>query len=407
MDYTPTLLVVGSDENLAAEVKTALEPIADLSAAVHWAPTWRKAIETMRNRRPEFVLVEIGSDLGPLKSFVEEARVASPSSDIVAVYHPAALGEEKESSLLIDAIRMGVSDFLRRPVSTRDIDQFVERRLRRPRVDVHSVGRTVTFFTNKGGVGKSTLALSSACALAKRHPGKVLLVDASIQMGVCAALLDLRPRTNMTHIVSEKERLDPTLVRELAVAHSSGLHLLASPHNALDAAMIDDEVISRVINLARRTFDYVIVDTFPMIDRVMMAVLDLCDRAYLVTESVVPTLEGTARMLEVLDELGFPPSRRRLVLNRYSNFVGNIRSEEVEKRLGVSLDHIVPYERKLLVAANMGQPLVLQSGLHTRFKRAIGRIADEIETIAAHGGHSNGHGSANGNLKAAQRKVEA
>lgn len=407
MEYTPSLLIVSSDEHLAAEVKAALEPLPDLSAVVHSAPSWRKAVETLRNRRPSFVLVEIGADLTPLKTFVEEVRVASPTTDVVAVYHPATLGEEKESSLLIEALRMGVTDFLRRPVSTRDLDQFIERRLRRPRPDAQALGRIVTFFTNKGGVGKSTLALSSACTLAKRHPGRVLLVDASIQMGVCSALLDLRPRTNMTHIVSEKDRLDATLIRELAAAHSSGLHLLAAPHNALDAAMIDDEVISRVLNLARRAFDYVIVDTFPMIDRVMMAVLDLCDRAYLVTESVVPTLEGTARMLEVLDELGFPHSRRRLALNRYSTFVGNIRSEEVEKRLGLKLDHIVPYEKKLLVAANMGQPLVLQSGLPTRFKRAIARIADEIEAIPAHAGHDAVGGSANGNLKQAQRKVEA
>ncbi len=408
MDRTPHILIVSRDEGLEPEVRAALDGISDVRAVVSSAESWRRGLEMVRNRRPDLVLFAIGADITDLRSFVEEARTASPSTDTVAVYHPSTIAESggKESTLLIEALRAGVSDFLRRPVSSRDLDQFMDRRLRRPRTEERPLGRIVTFFTNKGGVGKSTLSLNTACALAKRHPGRVLLVDASIQMGVCGTLLDLRPSTTMTNIVTDKERLDPTLLRELAVAHSSGLHLLASPFNALEAAMIDDDVISRVLNLGRRAFDYVIVDTFPMIDKVMMAVLDLCDRAYLVTESVVPTLEGTARMLEVLDELGFPESRRRLVLNRYSAFVGNIRSDEVERRMKFKIDHIVPYEKKVLVAANMGSPFILQPGLHSRFRKAIHRIADDIESIVpARAEAWHGNGSANGTTRTADTPV--
>ncbi len=408
MERTPHILIVSRDEALEPEVREALDGISDVRAVVSSAESWRRGLEMVRNRRPDLVLFAIGADLSELRSFMEEVQLASPSTDTVAVYHPSTIADSssKESTLLIEALRIGVRDFLRRPVSSRDLDQFLDRRLRRPRTEERPLGRVVTFFTNKGGVGKSTLSLNTSCALAKRYPGRVLLIDASIQMGVCSALLDLRPSTSMTNVVTEKDRLDATLLRELAVPHSSGLHLLASPFNALEAAMIDDDVISRVLNLGRRSFDYVVVDTFPMIDKVMMAVLDLCDRAYLVTESVVPTLEGTARMLEVLDELGFPESRRRLVLNRYSTFVGNIRSDEVERRMKFKIDHIVPYEKKILVAANMGSPYILQPGLHSRFRKAINRIADEIEAIAPARAESwNGNGSGGGSAAEADTPI--
>ena len=130
-----------------------------------------------------------------------------------------------------------------------------------------------------------------------RHPERVLLVDASLQMGVCASLLDLTPTTSLSDVVREKDRLDETLIRQLAMPHSSGLHLLAAPADAVEAADIDDEVISRILTLARHTYDFVMVDTFPMLDRAIVAVLDLSDRAYVVLENVVPTVLGAVKLV--------------------------------------------------------------------------------------------------------------
>ena len=153
-------------------------------------------------------------------------------------------------------------------------------------------------------MGKSTSALNAACGLAVRHPQRVLLIDASLQMGVCASLLDLTPATSISDIVREDGRLDETLIRQLAVPHSSGLHLLAAPAEAVEAGEIDDEVMSRILTLARHAYDFVIVDTFPMLDRAIVAVLDLSDRAYVVVENVVPTVLGAVKLVEVLRSLG-------------------------------------------------------------------------------------------------------
>lgn len=400
MISTPKLLIISPDATLGQEVDSALAAISDVRAVVTLTDDLRKGIEIARNRQPDLLLLELGDTMPDLRLFIEEIQTVSPDTSVILVI-PRGENQKafNDSNFVINAIRVGVRDFLRRPIATSDLDQFLDREFRRGTVSNTANGKVITFFTNKGGVGKSTLSLSTAAVLAEQFPGRVLIIDGSIQMGVCSAMLNLRPKTSMTDVVKEKERLDATLVRELSVAHSSGLHLLAAPVNALEATLIDDEVMSRVLNLARRTFDYIIVDTFPMIDKVMMAVLDQCDRAYLVTESTVPTLEGTARMLEVLDELGFPKERKKLVLNRYSTFVGNIKSEEVTRRMGFEIDHIVPYEKKLLIAANIGEPFVLQSRLKSKFRKAIDKIADEITALPHR--HTTGRmAGLNGTLKA-------
>lgn len=379
VETTPGILIVGTDATLQPEVEAAVGLIADLKPITHYAPDHRKGIEAARSRQPHVVLVEMTRDMLGLRTFVEEVSLASPGAAVVAVFYPNIFGPDvSEGQILIEAIRAGVRDFIRRPISSREVDQFLDRHFRKSTLRPTGRGKVVSFFTYKGGVGKSTLAVNTACALAKRFPERVLLIDGSIQMGICAAMLNLHPDTTMTDAVREASRLDETLVRQLALHHPSGIHVLAAPVDAREGATIDDDVIARVINLARRSYDYVVVDTFPMIDVTMLAILDLSDCAYLITEGVVPVLQGTVRMLKVLDEIGLGKERRRLVLNRYSSSLGHLDPEEITKRLGIEFDHIVPYEKDLITAANIGEPFILKPSMFSGFAKAIERIADEV-----------------------------
>ncbi len=206
-------------------------------------------------------------------------------------------------------------------------------------------------------------------------------MDASLQMGVCASLLDLTPTTSLTDVVREAERLDETLIRQLAVPHSSGLHLLAAPANAVESADIDDEVLSRILTLARRTYDLVLVDTFPMLDRVIVAVLDLSDRAYVVLENVVPTLLGAVKLIEVLRELGLSKERQRIVLNRYTTLPGSVKPADVASRLGHDVDHVIPFDKRIVIAANTGVPYVLRPSKFFGCGRQLRRLVDDIEAM--------------------------
>ena len=228
-----------------------------------------------------------------------------------------------------------MKDFLRRPVSSSEVAELLRRIERSALRQTGRVGKIVSFVSNKGGVGKSTLAVNAACGLAMRHPGGVLLVDASLQMGDCASLLDLTPTASLIDAARESGRLDETLIRQLAMPHSSGLHLLAAPPDPIEAGEMDDEVLTRILTLARHTYDFVLVDTFPMLDRAMVAVLDLSDRAYVVLENVVPTLLGGVKFVEVLQGLGVSRQRQRIVLNRYTTLPGSVQPADVAERLGM------------------------------------------------------------------------
>ena len=142
---------------------------------------------------------------------------------------------------------------------------------------------------------------------------------------------------------------------------------------------------SRILTLARRTYDFVIVDTFPMLDRIFVAVLDLSDRAYVVLENVVPTLLGEVKLLEVLRGLGLSNERQRIVLNRYTTLPGSVKPADVAARLGHAVDHVVPFDRRIVIAANTGEPYVLRPSRFFGCGRQLRRLVDEIDAISRDG----------------------
>ena len=142
--------------------------------------------------------------------------------------------------------------------------------------------------------------------------------------------------------------------------------------------------------LARRSYDYVVIDTFPLFDRVVMAILDLSDIAYIVLENVVPTMQSIRGFFELLDDVEFPEEKQRLLLNRFARSGGNPSRTEVESYLDRAVDHLIPFDRKVLQAVNLGQPFVLNSGRFSRSSRVVRDIATEIEELSLDAAESSG-----------------
>jgi len=379
------ILVVGSDPAFGDEFKSAFASVPDRRGVVHAAATYGQALDVARTRQPDFVVVAVDRDLHSLTSFSRELTQLLPGVVIAAAFQPDRMSDrDSESAVIIELLRAHIRDFLRRPLSTTELREVFDRLLSHvaPRAPA-AKGRVISFISNKGGVGKSTLSVNVACALAERHPGQVLLVDTSLQLGICALMLDLQPTTTIVDAVRERERLDETLLRHLTLTHASGVRLLAAPADALEASDVGEEAIARILNLARRAFEYVIVDTFPMLDNVVIAALDLSDVAFVVLQGTAPAVAGIARFLPVLESLGFPAARHRIVLNRnYRRFLGDLTPADIESRLGRPLSHVVPYEKKILVSMNTGVPRIVQAPRWRGFGRVITEIADSLDRVA-------------------------
>jgi pilus assembly protein CpaE len=387
---TSEILILTDDSQLRDELQTAARSMGDEQPRMRFVGDRPALLEAIRSRPPMLVLMPFGDDPRDVAKVAKELSMMSPAVPVAAIFRPNGFRDNvSESSVLIDSLRAGVRDFLRRPVSTTElrtlIDNIAQNAEAVPASGGQTFGRVVSFISNKGGVGKSTMAVNTAVGLALRHPGRVLLIDASLQMGVAAALLDIRPEATLADVAAERDRLDATMIRQMAIQHPSGLHLLAAPSDAVLAMDVDDTLIARVITLARRTYDYVIIDTFPMFDRVVVAALDLSDRAFVVVENVVPTLLGAISLLNVLERIGFPAERQKLIVNRNQSIAGNLSLPDIAVRLQRTIDYVFPFDKRVIAAANLGQPEGLHSMRFSGFSRMLQTLVSDVESLSAGG----------------------
>ena len=381
------ILLVSSDPTTRDEMRDAVEGLRRLRVALDHVGDLRAAVEMARNRRPELVVAELDRDVETLAGFAEELESVSPESTVVALlplagrYVEELLGPgASERDLILRILRTRVRDVLQRPLSSAELQHALDRVVDRPKARKARLGRVASFVSNKGGVGKSTLSVSCAVQLARRHPGQVLLIDASLQHGTCASMLDLEPQATLVDAVREKSRLDETLLQNLSLTHASGLSLLAAPVDAVEAQEVDDGALTRILNLARRTFPFVLVDTFPILDAIVLAVLDLSDVVNVVVPATVPTVQAMARHLQILEGMGVPPARTRLLLNHtHPGFAGELTARDVAQRLERPVDHELPFQRGNLIGLNAGRPYALKAGGWMGFGRALRRLVDDLE----------------------------
>ncbi len=380
MDKPSQILMVGS----TALIREYEDSLGDLRVITYSSSTIWQGIQVARSRRPDLALIEMTEDLAGVCAFAEEMTIVSPESPVVVVFSPEVLPVESETAMLIQALRAGAKDFLRRPLARGEIQQLLERLARANHSNRKQLGAVVSVISNKGGCGKTTLAVNLAVGLARRFPTEVILIDASLQVGHCASMLDLRPITTIYDAIKEFDRLDETLLKELALTHSpTTLRVLAAPLSPLQASEIDDEVLSRVLTLARRAFPLVVIDTFPLFNVIVKTILDLSDRIMILTESTVPSTLGIGRLFSLLDELKYDRGLQQLILSRHSRHeLGCLEPQDIQAQLGRPIDAIIPYDRQAVVASNLGIPMLLRTRtLFSRWRRAMERVIESVAQL--------------------------
>jgi pilus assembly protein CpaE len=219
-------------------------------------------------------------------------------------------------------------------------------------------GRIITVFSPKGGTGKTVTATNLAASFAKYEGRRTLLLDLDLQFGDAAIMLGLEPAKTIYDLVVAPGELDSEKLAGYITKHTSGLDVLPAPLRPEDAELVTESKLARLLEVARESYDVIVVDTSPFFHGPMLATLDRTDELMMICGLDVPTLKNVRLSLQTLELLSFPASRICFVLNRANSKVG-MKKSEVEGALGVKIGFEVPSDRAVPLGVNRGAPPVL------------------------------------------------
>lgn len=360
------------------EPQAAATLVAALAAARSVA-----TFDDLRHHLDEFLdeeVVVIGPsvDLSSALRFSERMRVDRPTLGTVLVRRRV------DSTLLAGALRAG----LREVVEERDLAGLnagvrraidLTRALREAQAGGtvprrHSRARTLTVFSAKGGVGKTTFAVNLAAALASRG-GRVCLVDLDLAFGDVSISLQLQPQHTIADAVPLAETLDRDGVLSLLTAHKSGLTVLAAPSEPYLRETVPAVLVGEALDVVASEFDWVVIDTPPGFDDHVLQAFDRSDLLVLLVTPDIPALKNLKLTLDTLDLLNYPHDVRRVVVNRSDAKVG-LSLGDIEHTLGSPLAALVPSSRDVPASVNRGVALVLDEPRHA-VSVAVQRFVDE------------------------------
>jgi pilus assembly protein CpaE len=311
-----------------------------------------------------------------------------PASELAAIREQTAapvivLASGAQSTLLEEALEADVSDVLLLPQLTENVVFAIRKASHAGRKLAAQGGqgrhgKIVTVFAPKGGTGKTSIATNVAAALAKHGGKRTLLLDLDLQFGDAAIMLGLEPEKTIYDLVVAPGELDSEKLAGYITRHPCGLDILPAPLRPEDAELVTEAKLGRLLEVARDSYDVIVVDTSPFFHGPMLATLDRTDELLMLCGLDVPTLKNVRLSLQTLDLLSFPTARIRFVLNRANSKVG-MSKKEVEGALDMKVAFEIPSDRAVPVSVNRGNPAVLGDG-GSEFSGAIKRLAQGLVT---------------------------
>ena len=277
-------------------------------------PEYMEIFDTLSSLDKSVLIVDVSDNADAKLEFI---------SDVSANIHNCkvlVLSDNPSVDLIVRVMRAGAKEFLALPLIKSEFVEVLNRLNESlfcvPKKDTKC--KIISIFSNKGGIGKTSIASNLALELAKITKENVALLDLNFQLGDITTFMDLKPSFNISYMLENLDKMNEDfLLSTLEKYKNTSLYVLADPPFFKQAADILPEHITKLLTMLKKTFSYIVVDAESSFDAKNIAALTESDLIFLVTIANLPALRNAQRCLELFERLGFDSSKTQILLNRY------------------------------------------------------------------------------------------
>ena len=246
-----------------------------------------------------------------------------------------------------------------------------------------SCPQVIGIASGKGGVGKTTVSVNLAVALALRGR-KVMLLDADLGMANAQISLGVKTPWNIGHVLRGEKTL-----KDVMVSTSQGVQLVPGVSGLREAAALDMAQIGSIVHAfddVDEALDYLIVDVAAGISPPVLAFMAACQRRFVVLcdqPSSIADAYGMVKVMtleEELDEIYLIPNMVESPLDGKQLFG---RMNDVCTRfLGRSVRHLGSVENdELVLAAQRKYKTVLEFAPGSKGAADFRRLAQAVDEL--------------------------
>jgi pilus assembly protein CpaE len=276
------------------------------------------------------------------------------------------------------AMQAGARDVLPEPVAETELVAALNRLVMEVRTGSGTEGKLLAVISAKGGSGGTMLACNLAQQLSMKG-GSTLLLDMDLQFGSVTHYLDVAQAHSHLEVLHQIDGMDSVALRGFCSHFSPTLHVLGGRAGELCLPQdAQPEQLDTLMQLARASYDWVVIDLPRQIDHLTGSVLEQVDRVYVVVQQSVSHLRDASSLVRILrEDLGVRGDQLQIVVNRYDKTAA-VSLKDIGEALRCTNLSKLPNDFNLVSQSqNTGVPL----GLHApkaAITVALRNVADDL-----------------------------
>ena len=277
-----------------------------------------------------FIDIEYGEDL--TFDIISKIKKENKNCKIVL------LSRKAEAKLLIKSKKAGSDRLLLKPVLKNDFDDILTKLINEINYKSDNINtKIISVFSNKGGVGKTTISTNLAIEIYEMTQKPTVIVDFNSQFGDVSTFLDVKTDFGISYLLSHKEQINKDFLFSILPRYKdTELFVLSDIFYLNDVKELSLEDVQDIIDALKSTFSYIIIDMTNVYDLKTMKILDNSNDILFPFVANMPNLRNCLRCLNFFKKLGYEDKKVKLILNRVTES-DEIKSDTIELTLNKKL----------------------------------------------------------------------
>ena len=335
---------------------------------------YKQGYEAIKNSQNSIVIMDISEEFAELNEIADNIKLCTSKIIITSL--------DYSTNTIIKALRLGAKEFLPKPILKDDLIRVLTMLNSVSTESDSSQSKIISVYSNKGGIGKTTIAVNLAAELARVTKDKVALIDLNLQLGDISTFLNLNPPFDVNYVMRKLvDKSEDVLIKGFEKYKDTSLYILADPSYIEQSESITPAMVTTLFAALKKVFSYIVIDMSSSIDPISLKILDSSDWILFTTIVNIPAIRNAQRCLNLFRSRKYPKDKVKIIINRYMDN-DEINLEDIENTLGETIYWKIPNNYfTIMEAINKGETITeinAKSNIGNSFRDFATRVSDDI-----------------------------